>query len=442
MRMYDIIHKKRDGFSLTDEEIGFVVQGCTDGSIPDYQLSALMMAIYFQGLDPHETAVLTDRMAHSGDMVDLSGIHGFKADKHSTGGVGDKTTMVVAPIVAACGVPVAKMSGRGLGHTGGTVDKLESIPGFCVELSPEEFLRTVNTVGTCVIGQSGDLAPADKKLYALRDVTATVESIPLIAASIMSKKIAAGADGIVLDVKVGSGAFMKTLEDGVRLAETMVQIGEAVGRRTVALITNMDAPLGNAVGNTLEVCEAVETLEGHGPMELTTICRELAANMLYLAGKGDIIHCSKLAREAILTGAALDKFKEMVAAQGGDISVIEDTQKLPAAADFRRVKAPRDGYITHIDAEKCGLAAAMLGAGRQAKGDPIDYTAGILFRMNLGDQVDGGFEFARLYTSGDPARFDEAERLFLEAVTISPEPLPETPKLILGRVSAEGTELY
>lgn len=442
MRMYDIIHKKRDGFPLTDEEIGFVVQGCTDGSIPDYQLSALMMAIYFQGLDPHETAVLTDRMAHSGDMVDLSGIHGFKADKHSTGGVGDKTTMVVAPIVAACGVPVAKMSGRGLGHTGGTVDKLESIPGFCVELSPEEFLQTVNTVGACVIGQSGDLAPADKKLYALRDVTATVESIPLIAASIMSKKIAAGADGIVLDVKVGSGAFMKTLEDGVRLAETMVQIGEAVGRRTVALITNMDAPLGNAVGNTLEVCEAVETLEGHGPMELTTICRELAANMLYLAGKGDIIHCSKLAREAILTGAALDKFKEMVAAQGGDISVIEDTQKLPAAADFRRVKAPRDGYITHIDAEKCGLAAAMLGAGRQAKGDPIDYTAGILFRMNLGDQVDGGFEFARLYTSGDPARFDEAERLFLEAVTISPEPLPETPKLILGRVSAEGTELY
>lgn len=442
MRMYDIIHKKRDGFPLTDEEIGFVVQGCTDGSIPDYQLSALMMAIYFQGLDPHETAVLTDRMAHSGDMVDLSGIHGFKADKHSTGGVGDKTTMVVAPIVAACGVPVAKMSGRGLGHTGGTVDKLESIPGFCVELSPEEFLQTVNTVGACVIGQSGDLAPADKKLYALRDVTATVESIPLIAASIMSKKIAAGADGIVLDVKVGSGAFMKTLEDGVRLAETMVQIGEAVGRHTVALITNMDAPLGNAVGNTLEVCEAVETLEGHGPMELTTICRELAANMLYLAGKGDIIHCSKLAREAILTGAALDKFKEMVAAQGGDISVIEDTQKLPAAADFRRVKAPRDGYITHIDAEKCGLAAAMLGAGRQAKGDPIDYTAGILFRMNLGDQVDGGFEFARLYTSGDPARFDEAERLFLEAVTISPEPLPETPKLILGRVSAEGTELY
>ena len=442
MRMYDIIHKKRDGFSLTDEEIGFVVQGCTDGSIPDYQLSALMMAIYFQGLDPHETAVLTDRMAHSGDMVDLSGIHGFKADKHSTGGVGDKTTMVVAPIVAACGVPVAKMSGRGLGHTGGTVDKLESIPGFCVELSPEEFLQTVNTVGACVIGQSGDLAPADKKLYALRDVTATVESIPLIAASIMSKKIAAGADGIVLDVKVGSGAFMKTLEDGVRLAETMVQIGEAVGRHTVALITNMDAPLGNAVGNTLEVCEAVETLEGHGPMELTTICRELAANMLYLAGKGDIIHCSKLAREAVLTGAALDKFKEMVAAQGGDISVIEDTQKLPAAADFRRVKAPRDGYITHIDAEKCGLAAAMLGAGRQAKGDPIDYTAGILFRMNLGDQVDGGFEFARLYTSGDPARFDEAERLFLEAVTISPEPLPETPKLILGRVSAEGTELY
>lgn len=442
MRMYDIIHKKRDGGELSDEEIRFFVEGCVDGSIPDYQLSALLMAIYFQGLTPRETAVLTDFMAHSGDLVDLSGITGFKADKHSTGGVGDKTTMVVAPIVAACGVRVAKMSGRGLGHTGGTVDKLESIPGFRVELEPEEFMATVNRVGACVVGQSGNLAPADKKLYALRDVTATVESIPLIAASIMSKKIAAGADGIVLDVKVGSGAFMKTVEDAVQLAQTMVHIGEAVGRKTVALITNMDAPLGNAVGNTLEVREAVETLEGHGPAELTEVCRELAANMLYLAGKGDIVSCNKLAREAILTGAALEKFKEMVAAQGGDTSVIDDPLKLPAATEVRRVKAPCDGYITHIDAEKCGLAAAVLGAGRQTKEDSIDYTAGIVFLQNLGEKVDGGFEFARLYTSGDPARLEEAERMFLEAVTISPEPLPEEPRLILGRVTAEGTELY
>ena len=441
MRMYDIIRHKRDGAALSDEEIGFFVAGCADGSIPDYQISALLMAIYFQGLDARETAALTHAMAHSGDVIDLSAIHGFKVDKHSTGGVGDKTTMIVAPIVAACGVPVAKMSGRGLGHTGGTVDKLESIPGFRVELEPEEFIATVNRMGLCVVGQTGDLAPADKKLYALRDVTATVDSIPLIAASIMSKKIAAGADGIVLDVKVGSGAFMKTVEDAVRLAETMVQIGESVGRRTVALITNMDAPLGNAVGNTLEVAEAVETLQGAGPAGLTAICRELAANMLFLAGKGDIIACDRMAREAILNGSAFEKFCEMVEAQGGDVSAVRDTRKLPAAADHRRVRAPKTGYITHIDAEKCGVAAAMLGAGRQRKEDRIDHTAGILFQENRGGKVDQGFDFARLY-SGSSDRFDEAERLFLEAVTISEEPLPGEPPLIIGRVSADGVELY
>lgn len=440
MRMYDIIMKKRDGGVLSDEEIGFFVDGVVDGSIPDYQSSALLMAIYFRGLNAHETAVLTDRMAHSGDLVDLSAIHGFKADKHSTGGVGDKTTMIVGPIVASCGVPVAKMSGRGLGHTGGTVDKLESIPGFRVELSPEEFVRTVNEVGICVVGQSGNLAPADKKLYALRDVTATVDSIPLIAASIMSKKIAAGADGIVLDVKVGSGAFMKTLDDAVRLAETMVAIGEKVGRKTVALLTNMDAPLGRAVGNALEVREAVETLQGHGPAELTTICRALAANMLFLAGKGDLHHCDQLAREAVLTGAAFERFKMMVTAQGGDPSVLDDPEKLPQARMLHRVRAPKSGYITHIDAEKCGVAAAMLGAGRQKKGDPIDYAAGITFTRELGEQVEESFEFARFYTA-DESRIPEAERLFLEAVTISEEPLPEMPKLIFGRVSAGGTEL-
>lgn len=441
MRMYDLIQKKRDGGILTETEIRFLVDGVVDGSIPDYQLAAMMMAIYFRGLNPKETAILTDAMAHSGDVVDLSSIQGVKVDKHSTGGVGDKTTLVIAPIVASCGVPVAKMSGRGLGHTGGTVDKMESIPGLRTSMDQGEFTRIVNQVGVCVVGQSGNLAPADKKLYALRDVTATVDSIPLIAASIMSKKIAAGADGIVLDVKVGSGAFMKTVEDAVRLAETMVQIGESVGRRTVALITNMDAPLGNAVGNTLEVAEAVETLQGAGPAGLTAICRELAANMLFLAGKGDIIACDRMAREAILNGSAFEKFCEMVEAQGGDVSAVRDTRKLPAAADHRRVRAPKTGYITHIDAEKCGVAAAMLGAGRQRKEDRIDHTAGILFQENLGGKVDQGFDFARLY-SGSSDRFDEAERLFLEAVTISEEPLPGEPPLIIGRVSADGVELY
>ncbi len=441
MRMYDIIHRKREGLPLTDEEIRFFVGGCVDGSIPDYQISALLMAIYFQGLNDRETAVLTDCMAHSGDVMDLSAIQGFKVDKHSTGGVGDKTTMIVGPMVAACGVPVAKMSGRGLGHTGGTVDKLESIPGFNIALEPDEFIQTVNCMGLCVVGQTGDLAPADKKLYALRDVTATVDSIPLIAASIMSKKIAAGADGIVLDVKVGSGAFMKTVEDAVRLAETMVRIGESAGKKTVALITNMDAPLGNAIGNTIEVVEAVETLRGNGPAALTTICRELAANMLFLAGKGDIVACNRMVRDAILNGTALDKFREMVAAQGGDATVVDDTSKLPSAPDFHRVRAPKSGYITHIDAEKCGIAAALLGAGRQKKEDSIDYTAGILFRENLGDQVDEGVEFARLYSSKSEL-FTEAERLFLEAVTISEQPLPELPKLLIGRVTAQGAELY
>ncbi len=332
MRMYDIILKKREGEALSEAEITFFVKGCANGSIPDYQLAALLMAIYFKGLTPEETAQLTDKMAHSGDMVDLSTIPGLKVDKHSTGGVGDKTSLVVCPIVSACGVPVAKMSGRGLGHTGGTVDKLESIPGFKTELSTEAFLKQVREIGISIIGQSGNLVPADKKLYALRDVTATVDNISLIAASIMSKKIAAGADGIVLDVKTGSGAFMKTTYEAMELAKTMVDIGTQVGRRTMALVTDMDRPLGFAVGNSLEVIEALETLDGVGPDDLTGVCLELAASMLMLGGKGDLIGCRTLAREALYSGCAKKKLRQMVLAQGGDPTVIDDTTRFKRAA--------------------------------------------------------------------------------------------------------------
>ena len=426
MRMYDIIHKKRDGFPLTDEEISFVVQGCTDGSIPDYQLSALMMAIYFQGLDPHETAVLTDRMAHSGDLVDLSGIQGFKADKHSTGGVGDKTTMVVAPIVAACGVPVAKMSGRGLGHTGGTVDKLESIPGFCVELSPEEFIRTVNTVGACVVGQSGDLAPADKKLYALRDVTATVDSLPLITSSIMSKKLAAGSHSIVLDVKVGSGAFMKTLDDARKLAENMVAIGKACGRNVRAVLSNMDVPLGMAIGNALEVQEAAEILQGRGCEDLRGVCMTLAANMVELCNGWDEDFAKQQVHEAVASGKAFEQMKRWIAAQGGDASVLEDFSKLPQASTVHEILAPQDGWISRMDTQKVGEASSILGAGRMTKEDTIDFAAGIVLSKKTGDFAKKGDVLARLYTN-KPEAIAESEAMFLRALCWSEEqPAPET----------------
>lgn len=440
MRMYDIIAKKRDGGVLTDAEIAFFIDGCVSGEVPDYQLSALLMAIYFRGLTPHETAVLTDCMARSGACIDLSAIEGCKVDKHSTGGVGDKTTMVIAPIVAACGVPVAKMSGRGLGHTGGTVDKLEAIPGFRTEMPPEEFIRTVQEHGVCVIGQSGNLAPADKKLYALRDVTATVNSIPLIAASIMSKKIAAGSDCILLDVKVGSGAFMKTLDDAVELAKTMVEIGERVGRRTVALITNMDRPLGKAIGNALEVTEAVSTVRGVGPGDLTMVCRELAANMLYLAGKGSLSACERMVRDAILSGAAFEKLQEMVSAQGGDARYVTGETPFERAAHMHRVRAPKSGYIGRIDTERMGMASVVLGAGRMTKESPVDHSAGILLGNQYGEWVDEGFEFARLYTN-DPASIAAAEELFLGAVEIVDEEPAQQP-LVLGRVSAEGVQLF
>lgn len=440
MRMYDVIAKKRDGGELTEEEIRFFIQGYVEGTIPDYQASALLMAIYFKGMTAKETAALTMSMAHSGETVDLSSIDGVKVDKHSTGGVGDKTTLIVAPIVASLGVRVAKMSGRGLGHTGGTVDKMESIPGMQTSIDREKFFDIVRRVGVSVIGQSGNLVPADKKLYALRDVTATVESIPLIASSIMSKKIAAGSDCILLDVKTGSGAFMKTVDDSIRLAEAMVSIGEHVGRRTIALITDMDRPLGSAVGNSLEICEVCDTLKGRGPADLTEICVDLAANMLYLAGKGNMGDCKEMASAQIANGAGFAKLKEMVAAQGGDTAVLDDNAKFPQAKVRREVRAQADGYLYAMNTEQCGIASVELGAGREKKDDPIDYSAGILLQKKVGDRVRKGEPIAVFCTS-DAARCTEAERLFEQAVTIrgeAPAPVP----LVHARVTRDGVERY
>lgn len=438
MRMYDMIAKKRNGEMLTEEEIRAMILGYVQGEIPDYQMSAMLMAIYFKGMSDRETAILTDAVAHSGDMVDLSPIHGVKVDKHSTGGVGDKTTLVVAPIVAACGVKVAKMSGRGLGHTGGTVDKMESIPGMRTTLTEEEFFQTVNATGLSVIGQSGNLAPADKKLYALRDVTATVDSIPLIAASIMSKKLAAGNDCILLDVKTGSGAFMKTLEDSIILAEKMVAIGEHGGKKTMALITNMDIPLGSLIGNSLEVIEAVETLKGNGPRDLTEVCLALASGMLNLAGKGDMMECRRLAEGAIADGSALARLIAMVEAQGGDSSVIKDVSRFAKAPYEREVKASKAGYITHMNTEQCGIASSLLGAGRVTKESLIDYTAGIALKKKVGQKVEAGETIAVLYSSKEelfPASMEE----FSKAVTISVQQ-PEPEPLIYARVTKDGVE--
>lgn len=431
--MYDIIAHKRDGKPLSDPEIDFFVAGVTDGSIPDYQISALLMAIVLQGMDDRETARLTDRMAHSGEMIDLSPIEGFKVDKHSTGGVGDKTTLIVAPIVAACGVRVAKMSGRGLGHTGGTIDKLEAIPGFSTALPPEQFFEIVSKVGVAVAGQSGNLAPADKKLYALRDVTATVESIPLIAASIMSKKLASGADGIVLDVKCGSGAFMKTQADATRLAETMVAIGEANGRRVVALITDMDCPLGTAIGNSLEVIEAVETLRGHGPADLTEVSLALAANMLWLAMPArSLAECHQLAAEALESGRAFETLVQMVAAQGGDTAVLYDPTKFLQAAVQAEIFSPTAGYLAKIDTNAVGMASMLLGAGRATKEETIDFAAGIRFPVRLGEWVEAGQPIATFYTNR-PAALPEATERFLSALTLT-EAAPTVPPLIYARV--------
>lgn len=440
MRIYDIIMNKRNGKELSKEEIEFFVKGVSDGSIPDYQISALLMAIYFQGMTDKETAILTTFMAQSGDMVDLSSIEGIKVDKHSTGGVGDKTTLVIAPIVAACGVKVAKMSGRGLGHTGGTVDKLESIPNLETSLDRESFFKVVNETGLSVIGQSGNMVPADKKLYALRDVTATIESIPLIAGSIMSKKIAAGSDCILLDVKTGSGAFMKTVDDSIELAQAMVAIGENVGRHTIALVTDMDIPLGYAIGNSLEVIESVKTLKGNGPDDLTNVCINLATNMLYLAKKGTMDECRELVHKVINDGSALERLKAMVKAQGGDVSVIEDTNNFEKSRFSHEVTAREMGYITHMDTEKCGISSVILGAGRETKDDSIDFSAGIILKAKYGDKVKCGDVLAVMY-SNDETKFEAADELFQKAISISSQK-PEKEKLIYARIEKDNVEKF
>ena len=440
MRMYDLIENKKKGMALTKEEISYMVKGFVNGEIPDYQMSAMLMAIYFQGMNDREITYLTLEMAHSGDMVDLSPIEGIKVDKHSTGGVGDKTTLVVGPMVASLGVKVAKMSGRGLGHTGGTVDKLESIPGFKTAIPREEFFDIVNGNGIAVIGQSGNMVPADKKLYALRDVTATVDSIPLIASSIMSKKLAAGSDSIVLDVKTGSGAFMKTLDESICLAKKMVSIGCMAGRRCCALITNMDIPLGYAIGNSLEMTEAIRTLKGEGPEDLTRVCLELAANMLHLAGRGTVKECRKMAEETIHDGSALKRLALMVKAQGGDESFIWKPEQFGSPACAYEVKAPAQGYISHMDTEGIGTASVLLGAGRNTKEDPIDYGAGIVLKKKYGEKVMPGDVLAVLYADS-MERIQAGADKFLSSCTISQDaPGPET--LIYARVSEYEVERF
>lgn len=441
MRMYDIISHKRDGMCLSEEEIRFFVQGYTRGEIPDYQASALLMAIYIKGMSQKETALLTAAMTQSGEVEDLSNIRGVTADKHSTGGVGDKTTLAVVPIAAACGLKMAKMSGRGLGHTGGTLDKLESIPGYRIDLTEEEFSNQVNEIGAAVIGQTKNLAPADKKLYALRDVTATVSSIPLIASSIMSKKLAAGADCILLDVKVGSGAFMKNQEEARRLAQTMVSIGCAHGKKTAALLTRMDTPLGHAVGNSLEVLEALQVLKGSGPDDLRQECILLAAHLLKLAwAEMSIEECEKRVLQAIENGSALQKFYEMVSAQGGDISVLQKEELFPKAPYEKAVCAPREGYICAMDTEKVGTAAMLLGAGRQKKDDSIDAMAGLLALKKTGDFVRKGEVIAKLFASSQTL-FPAAENTYLQALSFSENTPVRTP-LILGYVTEKGETSY
>ena len=440
MRMYDIIAKKRDGFELSEAEISYLIQGYVKGDIPDYQMASFLMAVYFQGMTEKETLFMTNEVARSGDMVDLSSIEGIKVDKHSTGGVGDKTTLIIAPIVAACGVKVAKMSGRGLGHTGGTVDKLESIPGYQTSLSREDFFRVVNETGLSVIGQSGNLAPADKKMYALRDVTATVDSIPLIAVSIMSKKLAAGSDCILLDVKTGSGAFMKTLEDSIALAQEMVKIGENAGRKTIALITDMDTPLGEAIGNSLEVTEAVNTLRGNGPEDLTQVCLQLAANMMVLAGFGTLEECLAKAKQAIEDGSALERLAAMAKAQGGDNRVIYDTNCFAKAPYQKEILAKEDGIIQAMDTEKCGIASVLLGAGRETKDSPVDLTAGILLHKKTGDMVKKGDVLATMFTSKEEL-FTSAEAKYHSAITIGKTEVTRKP-LVYARVTKDGVEKY
>ena len=440
MRMYDLINKKKNKYKLTKEEIEFIVQGYTNGEIPDYQVSAFLMAVCLNGMEDDETVALTMAMANSGDLIDLSGIEGKKVDKHSTGGVGDKTSLVLGPMVAALGVPIAKMSGRGLGHTGGTIDKLESFEGFSTNLTTEQFIQNVNTVKMAINGQTANLAPADKLLYALRDVTATVDNISLIASSIMSKKLASGADVIVLDVKTGSGAFMKTLDDSIELAKEMVKIGNGAGRKTYAIISDMNQPLGRAVGNILEVEEAIETLKGNGPQDLMEVALTLASYMLLGAGRVEsITQARSLLKDTIDQGLAIDKFAEFIRAQGGNDEAVYDTSKFPKAQYIEAVCATTTGYITGIHTDEIGIVSLILGGGRETKESEIDLTVGLTIEKKLGDFVKEGDVIATLYAN-DMDMMKLAKERLLNAYTIEKENHSEH-KYVYAIVSEEGTTM-
>lgn len=431
MRMYDLIMKKRNGNALSDEEIDFMVQGYTKGEIPDYQMSAMTMAIFFQGMNRQETLALTMSMAHSGDMLNLSDIKGIKVDKHSTGGVGDKTSLALTPMVAALGVPVAKMSGRGLGHTGGTIDKLESFAGFSTAISEEQFKNNVNNIGIAIMGQTADLAPADKKLYALRDVTATVDNMSLIASSIMSKKLAAGADAIVLDVKTGSGAFMKKEEDAFGLAQEMVMIGNGAGRKTTAVISDMDQPLGYAVGNALEVKEAIDTLNGHGPEDFVELCLTLGSHMVVAAGKAENVEdARKMLERVIEDGSALDKLAEFIGSQGGDKELVYHPENLPKASLVEEIPAPVEGYIEHIVCDEIGICSLILGGGRETKESEIDLSVGLVLCKKVGDFVKKGEALATIHAN-DVEKLSTARERFLKAYSFCDAPV-EKKKLIKG----------
>ncbi|AJC95513.1 pyrimidine-nucleoside phosphorylase [Staphylococcus hyicus] len=427
MRMVDMISKKRDGHALTSDEIKFIIDGYTKGEIPDYQMSSLAMAIYFQDMTDEERAALTMAMVESGDQIDLSDIEGVKVDKHSTGGVGDTTTLVLAPLVAALDIPVAKMSGRGLGHTGGTIDKLEAVEGFHVEISEEEFIKLVNEAKIAVIGQTGNLTPADKKIYALRDVTGTVNSIPLIASSIMSKKIAAGADAIVLDVKTGKGAFMQTVEDAEALAHAMVKIGNQVGRQTMAIISDMNQPLGLGIGNALELKEAIDTLKGNGPEDLTELVLTLGAQMVVLAKKAETLEEAREKLQAVIdNGAAIEKFKTFLSNQGGDASVVDDPSKLPTAKYTFDLPAKTSGVVSEMVANEIGIASMMLGAGRQTKEDDIDLAVGLVLHKKIGDKVEEGESLLTIHANQEDV--EAVKQKLYDNITISDS--AETPKLI------------
>ncbi len=441
MRIYDIIKKKRDNEALSKDEIKFFVEKYSKGEMPDYQASALLMAIYLNKMNKEETAYLTEAMMNSGEVIDLSEINGIKVDKHSTGGVGDKTTIALAPLVAACGAPVAKMSGRGLGHTGGTLDKLESIPGLSIEMSAEKFIDSVNDIKIAVCGQTASIAVADKKMYALRDVTATVDNISLIAASIMCKKLASGADAIVLDVKTGDGAFMKTLDDSFELAKEMVEIGTAMNRETIGIISDMDEPLGSAVGNSLEVIEAIEALKGRGPKDFMTLCETLGAYMLVSSKiASDYEDGVRRIKEALESGAALEKFKEFVVNQGGDSRVAEDYSLLPKAAHTVEIKSEKTGFIEKIEAESVGVSAMILGAGRETKEDELDLSAGIILKKKVGDFVNEGETLAIMHFNREN-KLEDAQRRLKNSYIISEEK-SEPKKLIYGVVTKDGISKF